>query len=76
LGGGPECSQRPAIIRPTDVANVALPAHTPPVATTTTTTNIPVPALDPLAPVIATQPPVYGPVLTTPPTTETQPQQR
>jgi hypothetical protein len=75
-GADPNVASCPAIIRPTDVATVALPAQTPPVATTTTTTSIPVPALDPLAPVIATQPPVYGPVLTTPPTTETQPQQR
>ncbi len=75
-GADPNVASCPAIVRPVDTLTVALPPQTQPVAATTTTTSAPVPAVDPLAPVNAAPHAVYGPILTSPPTSETQPQQR
>jgi hypothetical protein len=78
-GADPNVASCPAIVRPVDVASVALPppqAQAVPATAATTTSAVPPTATDPLAPVAADSAPVYGPVLTPPPGSETQPPQR
>ena len=85
-GADPNVASCPAIIRPTDVASVAMPptagdpgvttppASTPPIIMAPTTSAATAPPADPLAPV-TTPPVVYGPVLPSPTASEPQPQQ-
>jgi hypothetical protein len=74
-GADPNVASCPAIVRPTDVATVALPPQTPPNSDAVPAPIANVPPADPLAPMVATPAPVYGPVLNpSPPTRETQPQ--
>ena len=74
-GADPNVASCPAIVRPADVASVALPPQPPSVAPATATAVSTAPA-DPLAPTVAEPNPVYGPVLTPPTSSETQPQKR
>ena len=72
-GADPNVASCPAIVRPADVASVAMPPQTQAASTVATQA---VPSTDLLAPVAAAPISVYGPVLTVPPAPEPQPQQR
>ena len=72
-GTDPNVASCPAIIRPTDVASVALPPHPQSAATTATTA---LPSVDPAAPAGDAPKPVYGPVAPVPPASDSGPQQR
>jgi hypothetical protein len=74
-GADPNVASCPPIIRPTDVASVALPPQIPSVGSTTTPA-VTVPPADPLAPAVAAPAPVYGPILAPAPPAETAPQRQ
>ena len=75
-GADPNVASCPAIVRPADIATVALPPQSQPAGATASAPApaTAVPSIDPLAPAVANPAPVYGPVLNPPPTPETQPQ--
>jgi hypothetical protein len=76
-GADPNVASCPAIVRPADVATVALPPQTPAASAAMPVPATSAPPADPLAPVAATPAPVYGPVPNPPsPTPETQPPPR